>query len=451
MILRRLLVVGCLLALAACVQTQSTVPPTLAKVRGDAACCKTLAGKYIKHVIVIIQENRSLESFFAGYPGANAPLVGYGIDDNGKPYAIPLKQVNYDQSVNLEHSWSAGIRMWNNGAMDGFSRFGKPGAHEAYQYVDEKEVDPYWMMAQQYVLADEMFPTEMGPSYTAHLTLIAGTDNIDPDEAQADFPSGSGACDSQPGTKSTFVDEYRIIHWRIGPYPCFKQFRTMADTLDAAGVSWNYYETRILHAGIWAPFESISNVRFGPDYFKDIRAPSFAVLDDIKAGKLADVAWVTPTKADSDHPGPGTPRGPSWVGTIVNAIGHSKYWNDTAIVVVWDDWGGQYDNMPPPQLDFRGLGIRVPCLIVSPYAKQNYVSHTLYEWGSILKFIEQVYGLPSLGSTQDGYTDTRANSLIDSFDFNQSPRPFKTIPTKYKIHDFLNEPAWMIEQPVDEE
>lgn len=452
---RGLILLAMLLAPMSCAQSTGVVPQAPVAAAGASRrgeCCATLTGKYIKHVIVVIQENRSLESFFAGYPGANAPLVGYGIDNNQKRYAIPLKKIEYDQSVNLQHSWSAGIREWDNGAMDGFSRFGKPGAHEAYAYVDEKQIAPYWDMARQYVLADEMFPTEFGPSYTAHLTLIAGTDNLDPNEAQADFPSGADqGCDSIPTSQTTFVDQYRIIHWRIGPFPCFTQFRTMADTLDAANVSWHYYQSRVLKSGIWAPFESISKVRYGPDYFKDIRAPSSAVLQDIKQGNLADVDWVTPTKEDSDHPGPGTPRGPSWVGTIVNAIGQSKYWNNTAIVVVWDDWGGQYDNMPPPQLDFRGLGIRVPCLIVSPYAKQNYVSHTLYEWGSILKFIEQVYGLPALGSAQDGYTDARANSIIDSFDFNQAPRPFKRIPTKFKIKDFENEPAWALAQDVDEE
>lgn len=411
-----------------------------------------LSSQYIKHVVIIIQENRSFESFFAGYPGANAPLVGYGVDDHNKRYAIPLKQIAYDQSINLQHSWSAGIREWNNGAMDGFSRFGKPGEHQAYAYVDEKEVAPYWTMAQQYVLADEMFPTEFGPSYTAHVTLIAGTDNLDPGEALVDFPTGPDAgCDSKPGAQSTFVDQYRIVHWRIGPFPCYNQFRTMADTLDAAGISWHYYQSSILHAGIWAPFESVSDVRYGPDYFKDMRAPPSTIFDDINSGNLADVSWVTPTKEDSDHPGPGTPRGPSWVGDIVNAIGTSKYWDSTAVVVVWDEWGGQYDNMPPPQLDFRGLGIRVPCLIVSPYAKENYVSHTQYEWGSILKFVEQVYGLPELGSARDGYTDARANSIIDSFDFNQAPRPFQIIPTKYKIHAFQSEPAWALAQPVDEE
>ena len=449
---RRLLVTICSLALAACSQMQSAIPQRPGAPSAGVKSVTRLSGQHIKHVIIVIQENRSFESFFAGYPGANAPLTGYGIDGKGKRYLIPLQQIEFAQSSNLSHAWSAGIRDWNNGAMDGFSRFGKPGAHQAYSYVDEKQVAPYWDMAQQYVLADEMFPTEFGPSYSAHLTLIAGTDNLGPNEAVADFPSfGDQGCDSNPASHTTFVDQYRIIHWRIGPYPCYTQFRTLADTLDAAHLSWTYYQNKLYKSGIWAPFESMSRVRFGPDYVNDMRYPPPSVLNDIKAGKLAAVTWVTPTKEDSDHPGGGSDRGPSWVGAVVNAIGQSKFWDSSAIVVVWDDWGGQYDNMPPPQLDFRGLGIRVPCLIVSPYAKKNYVSHTLYEWGSILKFVEQVYGLPALGTAQDGYSDARANSIIDSFDFNQSPRPFVTIQTKYKARDFKSEPPWAINQAVDEE
>ncbi|HMF27682.1 MAG TPA: alkaline phosphatase family protein, partial [Candidatus Cybelea sp.] len=125
----------------------------------------------------------------------------------------------------------------------------------------------------------------------------------------------------------------------------------------------------------------------------------------------------------------------------VNAIGTSRYWSTSAIVVVWDDWGGFYDNAAPPQLDYRGLGIRVPCLIISPYAKQGYVSHVQYEYGSILRFIEDVNGVPagSIGPASLGYTDGRAAGLDDAFDFNQKPRKFTKIPAKYSPWDFLRE------------
>ncbi|MBV8066929.1 MAG: hypothetical protein JO113_03050, partial [Candidatus Eremiobacteraeota bacterium] len=324
---------------------------------------------------------------------------------------------------------------------------------------------PYWTMAQRYVLADEMFPTEFGGSFTGHVTLVAGTDDIKlPGEAEVDYPSSvPDDCDSPPGTVSSYLTEkpYRKEYLDQGPYPCFNQFNTIAQVLDNAGISWKIYATQLKDAGAWEPFEAISYVRCasyspstgcvgeGNDWPKDISAPQTKVLRDARKGKLASVIWVTPSYPDSDHPVSRSDTGPSWVSSVVNAIGESKYWPSTAIIVVWDDWGGSYDSASPPQLDYRGLGIRVPCLIISPYAKQGYVSHVQYEWGSILRFIEETYGLPagSIGATSLGYTDGRATSLDDAFDFSQSPRPFKRIRSKYPMSHFLLEPP--SHEPVD--
>ena len=178
-------------------------------------------------------------------------------------------------------------------------------------------------------------------------------------------------------------------------------------------------------------------------------------MTDASNGSLAAVSWVSPTKADSDHPVAHSDLGPSWVASVVNAVGESSYWQSTAIIVVWDDWGGWYDNAAPKQLDYRGLGIRVPCLIISPYAKETstsqpgYVSHTQYEFGSILKFIEEAYNLKPLGQTKAGYSDQRATSIEDSFDFTQKPRKFTAIPSKYPASHFLHEPP--SDEPVDTE
>jgi phospholipase C len=402
----------------------------------------------IKHIVVIIQENRSFDNFFAGYPGADAPTYGYG-EVSGKRVTIPLHPITFD-GPNLPHAWQNAIVEWNNGKMDGFSKYGQNGDDAAYAYVARSWIKPYWRMAHKYVLADHMFPTEFGPSWTAHLTLVAGTDNLNPDLAVADFSSsGYNSCDAQPGAKVTTVNQYRHVSLDSGPYPCFNQFNTMAETLDAAKVSWKYYVTKLTAPGIWSAFEAIKYVKRGPDWHMDVIAPQTQVLKDIKQGNLASVSWVTPSKPDSDHPGAHSDKGPSWVASIVNSLGKSSYWDSTAIVVLWDDWGGWYDDSPPPQLDFRGLAIRVPCLIISPYAKPGYVSHTQYEYGSILKFMEEAFGLPPLGSSADGYTDTRANSIEDSFDFTQKPRAFEPIPAKYPIKQFLAEPP--SDEAVDDE
>jgi phospholipase C len=335
-----------------------------------------------------------------------------------------------------------------------------PVGKYAYAYVDRAQLLPYWSMARQYVLADHMFTTMYGQSFTAHLDLIAGTANIGKDLAEADVPSvtpgqtgdwGWG-CDAPPGTKTSVVNSHRIETLFGGPFPCFKQFNTMADTLDNARVSWKYYAPAIAGSGrneggvLWSAFQAIQNVCqpvdyvcTGPDWKNKVISPPSTILTDPSKGQLASVSWVIPDYLDSDHAGNYSDTGPSWVADIVNAIGKSAYWKSTAIVIVWDDWGGWYDHAVPPQLDFVGLGERVPCIIVSPYARPNYVSHTQYEFGSILKFVEQAFGLPYLGKAGFGYgyTDRRAASLEDSFDFTQKPRAFVPIQVKYPPSHFL--------------
>jgi phospholipase C len=421
-------------------------------------------GKYISHVVVIIQENRSFENFFAGYPGADAPTYGCKISGGRKSAPgcpsgdekVPLHQITFN-GPDLKHDWDSSMADWDKGKMDGFATYGGRSANNAYSYVDRRQTLPYWTMANQYVLADAMFPTEFGGSFTAHLTLVAGTDDIkqDPSEAEVDFPNGQyDDCDSPPGTTSSYLTSAREVHRFRGPFPCFDQFNTMAQVLDGGGVSWKYYATRLKGAGMWSAFEAIKYVRYGPDWHTNIIAPQTRILADPGKGELASVTWVTPSKPDSDHPADHSDLGPSWVAAVVNAVGESSYWPTTAIVVLWDDWGGWYDNAPPKQLDYRGNGIRVPCIIISPYAKlsktkHGFISHTRYEYGSILKFIEQVFNLPYVGKGVDGYTDQRANSLVDSFDFMQSPRPFTPIRSKYPASRFRNEPP--SDEPVDTE
>jgi phospholipase C len=423
--------------------------------------------QYLSHVVVIIQENRTLENFFTGYPGANAPASGCAIPEaNARPeitrrvarrssssdcprgdISVALKPITFNY-VDLGHDWQSSQVSWDKGKMDGFSKFCcQGGAYPAYSYVKRSLIKPYWDIARQYVLADEMFPTEWGGSFAGHLMLVAGTDDIDqsPSEAEVDNPQTAPYdCDSPRGTKSSYVTSKQKVEMNKGPFPCFDQWNSIAEVLDNAGVSWKYYATRKLDAGIWEPFEAMHYVRYGPDWAADVIAPQTKILTDPGKEDLASVSFVTPSQADSDHPPiegeKGSDLGPSWVASVVNAIGESSYWNSSAIIVVWDDWGGWYDNSKPPQLDYRGLGFRVPCLIISPYAKNGYVDSTQYEFASILKFIEEVYGTGSIGPRSQGYTDQRATSLDAAFDFNQEPRTFTAIPSKYPASHFLHEP-----------
>jgi phospholipase C len=409
------------------------VPPQDAS---DAAGSTPPIGKYIRHIVIVIQENRTVPNLFAGYPGADAPMTGKTL----KGKTIPLVPVTWD-ALDISHSWGAAMVDWDGGKMDGFN------LSKSYGFLKRSLVRPYWSMARQYVLADRMFATEFGPSFTAHLDLIASTTNVNPNEAEVNYPDGAWRCAAVPGTKSSLVNRDRVVEPLKGPFPCFDQFNTMAQVLDEANVSWRYYSPPVVGGSIsWSAFDAIKYV-WGPagatptgaDWANDVSTPQTNFLRDVAAGKLASVTWVVPDYKDSDHPGNKSDTGPSWVTAIVNSVGQSPDWSSTAIVVLWDDWGGWYDDVPPPQKDFVGLGIRVPCLIISPYAKKGYVSHTQYEFGSVLKFVEQTFNLPAIGPPSFGYTDTRSNSLADSFNFAQKPRPYVKIAAKYPISYFLNE------------
>jgi phospholipase C len=407
---------------------------------------------FITHVVVIVQENRSLNTLFAGFPGANTVLSGQESDGT----VVQLTSVSLKNPQDIDHYHKDAKMAYNGGLMNGFNNERLPGGSKAmtfpYQYVDKTQTAPYWDIANSWVLADNFFPTEFGPSFTAHLNLIAGTTEINPTTHNAivNFPSDLSqpwGCDAVAGTTTSLLETNGTVSINGGPFPCFTQFHTMADTMDAAGVSWRYYApkpTEWAKGGIWSAFDAISNVRNGPDWANVISPPK-QILTDIDSGTLAKVTWVIPDEKYSDHAGSGSDAGPSWVATVVNKIGGSKFWKSSAIIVLWDDWGGWYDGAPPNQLDFRGLGIRTPMLIISPYAIAGqggggYISHTQFEPGSILKFIENAFNLPSLASKYGslGYTDDRATGIGIAFDFTQTPRPFGTpIPTTYGPSYFL--------------
>jgi phospholipase C len=437
---RRLALVALPFALAACASLGGSARVPVAT--GTGAPTKDP----IQHIVIVVQENRSFDNLFAGFPGADAPSYGYVGTRKVQLRSTPLED-GY-----LNNNYSDAIASWDAGKMDGFDeaqpiKTGPRGL--PYSYVPRSESAPYWSMAAQYVLADHMFPTEFGPSFTAHINLIGGnTELVAGSLAEVDSPTQlPWGCDAPP-LAATFTLNRARVEKTNGPFPCFTQFRTLADTLDAAGISWKYYAPSVITGGLggqaWSEFDAIHNVRYGPDW-ANIVSPETTVLGDIAKGKLPAVSWVIPDLINSDHPGSGGNTGPSWVASVVNAVGSSQYWNSSAIVILWDDWGGWYDDLAPPQLDFRGLGIRVPCILVSPYSRTSsaqspgYVSHTQYEFGSVLRFVEETFGLPALGAASLGYTDARAISLGDAFDFHQKPRSFAPISAPQSREFFLRQ------------
>ena len=384
---------------------------------------------HIKHVVIVIQENRSFDNFFKGFPGADT--VDSGMSERGP---VPLHPVDLDLPVDVDHQRKAFIQEYDGGRMDGWERVNtlpKQDPDFPYAYVPRAQIEPYWDMAQQYTLGDRMFQSNAGPSFPAHLYLIAG---------QSDFTASNPnhlettrfawGCDSPLDARVSVINPQG--EEVDGPYPCLN-FPTLADVALPEGITWRYYAPGLEDLGnIWSAFDAIRHIRYSP-YWGNVISPETQVLRDARRGDLPNVTWIAPTAENSDHPFPkeNLPQaiavqgayGPEWVASIVNSIGHSPLWDSTAIFVVWDDWGGWYDHVPPPQLDRMGLGPRVPFIVISPWAKRHYVSHVQHEFGSLLKFTELAFSLPSLHTT-----DERSDALRDCFDFAQGPSPFSEIP-----------------------
>ncbi|HZY98430.1 MAG TPA: alkaline phosphatase family protein [Candidatus Baltobacteraceae bacterium] len=408
----------------------------------------------IKHVVIVIQENRTFDDFFATFPGADGTT--HGIDHNGN--RVPLVKGDLIQ-YGVAHSYSTFKKELDGGKMDGFDLADgsihhvqqRMGAY-MFRYVDPAQIQPYWTMAKQYVLADHMFQTQGSGSFTAHQDLIRGGTAISQWTSIIDDPSDSGGqqsawgCDAPAHTYTqliNFQDEYLR---RAGPFPCFTWW-TLADLVDRAQLTWKYYTPLLCCSGgaLWSAFDAVKAVRYSPEWKNNVISPPSTVLQDAKQGKLPSVSWVVPEVHDSDHPGGLQDYGPEWVASVVNAIGEGPDWNSTAIVVVWDDWGGMFDHVRPPHADHQGgLGFRVPIIVISPYAKTAHVSHTQYEFGSILKFVENTFRLGPLGTT-----DVRATSIADCFNFDQSPRKFTPIPARLPQSFFEHEPV--SNEPVDDQ
>ncbi len=413
---------------------------------------------HVAHVVIVIQENRSFDNLFHGYPGADTVDFGLAHDRS----RVQLKPVSLTVGYDISNGFEDFIRSYDGGKMDGFDTRHVGPVHEAnvplnvaqypeYAYVPHDEVKPYFDMASQYVLADHMFQSNIDQSFVAHLYLIAGQ-AAHAANLPNHYPWG---CDARLGTTVWTIDDYR--HYDLRVPPCFN-FPTLGDELTTAHRSWTYYAPAVDDSIRWQRFElwrqkhsrskpppapefgqnwssyqAVSHDRYG-NAWKHVVSGSNRFFTDIHAGKLAEVTWIVPDWRDSDHSLSRSATGPSWVSAVVNAVGGSKYWNDTVVFVVWDDSGGWYDHVPPPQLDFDGLGFRVPLLVISPYAKRAFVAHTQYEFGSLLSFVEQVYGLRALSSS-----DSRANDLSDAFDFDQPPRPFTRIAAPHDERFFMRQ------------
>jgi phospholipase C len=411
----------------------------------------------IQHIIFIVQENHSFDNYFGTYPGANGYPPGlavpinpaqknsgsvapYHLDvtqpiwivgdelppgvsdpddlgtvsDNGSQSPFPF----YNESLagDLNHSWQVAHAAYDNGKMDGFVAAEK--SMLTMGYYDRNDIPYYWDYADHFVLDDNFFSSLMGPSFPNHLYIASGANgpvtNVNP----------------------YFISQGGIVN---NPPPDFRwstlslSWSTLAQELSDANMPWVWYDGKVnpITPDIWNVLPLFTYFQTHPAQLKQHVKNTEFFVSDIQDGSLPAVAWIIPgawrpptwpaacsSSATSEHPPARSDCGMDYVAYLVNQVMQSKFWQSTAIVITWDDYGGFYDHVPPPQIDAYGEGFRVPTLVVSPWAKQHFIDHTEYEFASLLRLAEVNFNLPTLGTR-----DVKSNDMMNSFDFSQAPQP----------------------------
>lgn len=390
----------------------------------------------IKHIVFIVKENRTFDNYFGRYPGADGAAEG----KLSTGESVPLKEAADVMTHDLGHEFLHGVIAVNGGRMDQFDQIPIYGESlDGYTSFTRQGIPNYWAYADNFILGDQMFSSMYGPTFPEHLYAIAAQagrvtgNKLSVGRYAIDKNGRAGSYCTDPGEKvnrfrslseeerkdvmvaeeltnlDLVRDYYEVVQ------PCF-DFEVLPDQLNEAGISWRYYA----ESGEWRNvLHAIRHIRFskywGPNVLSEDRA-----IKDVEHDRLKSVTWVLPPPGFNDHPGAGTSvcMSENWTVQYVNAVMESKYWRSTAIFLTWDDFGGFYDHVPPPHYDVMGLGPRVPLLIISPWAKEGYVDSTVYEFSSVVRFIEDTFGLRPM--TQ---RDRQANSMFGAFDFDSETKP----------------------------
>jgi phospholipase C len=353
----------------------------------------------IRQFVFIMQENRSFDHYFGTYPGAEGMPPGVCLPSGAGACAAPYHNA---AAVNLGggHFYYNALACIDGGLMDGFLA-GSLG--DAMGWHDYREIPNYWNYANLYVLQDRLFESVVSYSLPAHLYMLAAQSGGYVDSLGQGYPPSYG-------------------------------FPEITELLGSGKIDWRYYVNRGGAAGaadlndgdadvdettytFWNPLPAFPTVKNDPTQFGRLtNAAQF--YTDAQNGTLPQVSWVIPNNVQSEHPPGSIADGMSYVTGLVNAVMNSPQWNTTAIFIAWDDWGGFYDHVPTPSVDQYGLGIRVPGLVISPYARQGYVDHRSYSFESWLRIVEERFGVIPMT-----LRDNTASDMIDAFDFTQQPRP----------------------------
>jgi phospholipase C len=409
----------------------------------------------VKNVIFFVKENRTFDIYFGKFPGANGAATG-GICDGG---TVPLQPMLDRSSPDLSHAWNAAVLAYNDGGMNCFDQIQKDaeypgGGPLGYQVAEQADIPNYWTLAKTFVLSDNFYSSLHGPSFPNHLYTIAATSGVtdNPDLADSKLPaapqvgacssstdcpemgeaglepsdvkpygrdSGIWGCDADPKVRVRVLDEEGEFE---EIYPCL-DFQTLGDELSAAGVTWKMYapvegdyDGGFQGSGgyIWTVYDAIRHMRDSPDWAAHV-VPIDDFVNDAKNGTLPSVSWISTPSPVSEHTPASVCTGENWTVSLLQALASGSQWNQSAVFLTWDDFGGFYDHVAPTQVDVYGFGFRVPLLVVSPWAKGGTIDHQRAEFSSVLKFIETDFDLPPLTPR-----DTNTIDMTQDFDFTQT-------------------------------
>ena len=437
-------------------------------------------------MVVIVQENRTPDNLFQGlcappfgtaascsvFPGANQYNIQMAnwLDNTSSTGVTQPAPVVLANKYDLSHAHSAFVSMCDKDLdtgvcrMDGAAKISCSGRcvkKPQFKYVDNSGglLNPYLTLATQYGWANYMFQTNQGPSFPAHQFLFGGTSA----PSAADDAAGIFAAENMSGLNQTAGctaaadTTVEVINPTGGEnskiYPCFEH-QTMPDIFPSP-MTWRYYAPSA--GSIWTAPNAIQHICqstgpggkcVGASWTGNVDLKPADVLTDIASCNLRSVSWVIPTGANSDHASANDGGGPSWVAAIVNAIGNSTscdgntgYWQNTAIFIVWDDWGGWYDHEFPfilaqPQGDYQ-YGFRVPLIVVSAYTPAGYINNTRHDFGSILRFIQRNFGIPQ-GALN--FADARSSTdLMGFFNLASSPRAYQAVSAPKDANFFIHD------------
>ena len=381
----------------------------------------------IKHVIVILQENRTFDSYFGAYPGADGIPAGVCVPDPFHGGCVKPFVDHNDKNMGGPHAGQAFTADVNGGKMDGFvgqaelnCKAGSKCPTDVMGYHVRSDIPNYWAYAQNFVLDEHMFEPVHSWSLPSHMYEVS---------------AWSAKCSSKDPMSCTGSDE--PIN-RSGTNPTPFAWTDLTWLLHKNGVSWGYYLDHGQAPANPAGVPTIWNVLPG---FVDVHAdrqvgniqPLSNFFSQAKSGTLPSVSWISPDPKDSEHPPALVSTGQAYVTRLINAVMRGPDWKSCAIFVTWDDWGGFYDHVRPPRADRQGYGFRVPAMVISPYAKTGYIDHQILSSDAYLKFIEDDFlGGARLDPATDGRPDPRPvvrenlailGNLFNDFDFTRPPRP----------------------------